>query len=307
VGEDVAGLPAFRRNHPPQWLTDAQIRRALRSGDLVVRRRGVLIGRRRLDWDPPHVVAIQEAIAGLRRGSRAYACLGSAAQLHGISRLGRAPRRVRLYREHGGPWRDEDVAVLVCSLPPEHLTVVGGVPATTAARTAVDLGRWVTLRSAVVVVDSTMRLGVSRDQLDEVIVRCRRWPGIRNARAAVAFADPRAASPLESISRVVFRRLGVPAPDLQVPLGPDPDWPVGVVDFYWPEFGVIGEADGLLKYDDEEDEPRALRAEKLRQENLEALGYIVVRWTWDDIWRRPEWVVLRIRRAMAEGARRRIA
>lgn len=304
--EDAAGLPPFRRNRPPEWLTEARIRRALRSGDLVARRRGVLIGRRRLQCDPPHIVAMQEAIAGLRRGSPAYACLGSAAQLHGISRLGRAPRRVRLYREHGGPWRDEDVAVLVCSLPPEHLTVIEGVPATTAARTAVDLGRWVTFLSAVVVVDSTMRRGVTRGQLEDVIVRCRRWPGIRNARAAVAFADPRAASALESISRVVFHQMGLPAPELQVPLGPDPDWPVGIVDFYWEEFGVIGEADGLLKYDDE-DEPQALRAEKLRQESLEALGYIVVRWTWDDIWRRPEWVVMRIRRAMAEGARRRIA
>jgi len=74
----------------------------------------------------------------------------------------------------------------------------------------------------------------------------------------------------------------------------------------WEEFGVVGEADGLLKYDDEE-ERLSLRLEKLRQEELEALGYIVVRWTWDDIWRRPEWVVARIRRAMAEGARRRTA
>jgi very-short-patch-repair endonuclease len=68
---------------------------------------------------------------------------------------------------------------------------------------------------------------------------------------------------------------------------------------------VIGEADGLLKYDDAR--PLSLRAEKLRQEALEARGYIVVRWTWDDIWRRPDWVVSRLRRAMAEGARRRTA
>jgi hypothetical protein len=123
----------------------------------------------------------------------------------------------------------------------------------------------------------------------------------------IDFADERAASPLESISRLAFADFGLPPPEPQVTLVWD-EWgnPKIIVDFYWPDFGVVGEADGLLKYDDL-DEPRAnpLRAEKLRQEELENLGYIVVRWTWDDIWRRPEWVVARLRRAFREGSRQR--
>ena len=191
--------------------------------------------------------------------------------------------------------------MLVCSLPAEHVEIVQGVPATTCARTAVDLARWVSFRSAVVVMDSALRRNSSPTQLDAVVARCSRWPGIRAARRAAQFADARAESPLESISRVVFAEAGLPAPDLQRPIG-DPEWPTGIVDFFWEEFGVIGEADGLMKYDD--DERRSLRAEKLRQEALEALGYVVVRWTWDDIWRRPDWVVARLQRAMREGARR---
>ena len=142
--EDVAGLPPFRRDQAPDWLTAARVRRALRAGDLVASRRGVLVGRRRIDDDArdEHALATEIAVVGTR-GSPAYACLGSAAVLHGISRLGRPPRRVRLYRERGGPWRDEAIAVLVCALPPEHVTVVRGVPATTLPRTAVDLARWV--------------------------------------------------------------------------------------------------------------------------------------------------------------------
>ena len=135
---------------------------------------------------------------------------------------------------------------------------------------------------------------------------CVRWPGIRKARRAIEFADHRAESPLESISRVAFAERGLPRPELQVPL-PCPERPVGIVDFYWEEFGVVGEADGLLKYDEDSDQPAPLRAEKLRQEALEALGYIVVRWTWDDIWRRPMWVVQRLGNAFQEGARRRTA
>jgi very-short-patch-repair endonuclease len=102
--------------------------------------------------------------------------------------------------------------------------------------------------------------------------------------------------------------MGLPPPELQVTLAWD-EWgnPRIIVDFYWPEYGVVGEADGLMKYDVNADEPNPLRAEKLRQEELEALGYVIVRWTWDDIWRRPEWVASRLRTAFREATRRRTA
>jgi hypothetical protein len=150
--------------------------------------------------------------------------------------------------------------------------------------------------------DSAMRLGCPREELEAVVDRCRRWPGIRKARAGLEFADPRAASPLESISRFAFREMGLPTPELQVVLMRD-EWgnPTVIVDFYWEEFGVVGEADGLLKYDDEG--ATSLRNEKLRQEKIEGLGLIVVRWTWEDIWRRPDWVAMRLRRAFAAGRR----
>jgi very-short-patch-repair endonuclease len=303
--EDVAGLPPFRPCDAPSWLSTAHIRRAVRSGDLVVGRRGVLVGRRRLqlatEERDSHLLAIQVAAAGLRGGSPAYACLGSAAVVHQLSRLGRPPQRVRLYREKGGPWRDEEVAVLCCGLPGRHVQVCEGVPATTRARTTVDLARWVTFRSGVVVADSALRRGCTRAELERVVADCTRWPGIRRARDVVAFADGRSESPLESISRVAIRDMGLPAPELQVGLGGAV--PVGIVDFYWEDYGVVGEADGMLKYDD--DEKTSLREEKLRQEALEDLGLIVVRWTWEQIWRQPDWVAMRLRRAFRQGAQRR--
>lgn len=312
--EDVAGLPPFRRAEAPPWLSEARIRRALRSGDLVCERRGVLVGRRRValaSGTAAHVLETQVAITGLRGGSTAYACLGSAAVLHRLARLGRPPQRVRLYRERGGPWRDDRIAVLVCSLPRAHVTCLQGVPTTTCARTAVDLARWVTFRSAVVVMDSALRNGCGIEEIDAVVGDCTRWPGIRHARKAALFADGRAESPLESISRVVMHEAGLPAPALQVPLGIDEmGVPTGVVDFYWDDYRLIGEADGLLKYDEEPaaDGESTLRAEKLRQEALEALDYRVVRWTWNDIWYRPDWVMERLRRAMTpRGVRPRRA
>lgn len=306
MDEPLELLPPTRRSEIA--ASDAAIRSALRRGRLIPLRRGVLAGRVAVDraednGQARHALRAKSAILATE-GAPAYACLGSAALLHGFSRLGQAPERVRLYRARGRPWRDGDVAILTCGLPPSHLGEVMGVPSTTAARTVVDLARWVSFRGGVVVADSALRLGVDRHACESVARDCARWPGIRKAREVIAFADRRAASPLESISRVAFRDLGLPPPEPQVTLAWD-DFgnPRIIVDFYWEDYSVVGEADGLLKYDDSE--PLTLRAEKLRQEELEAMGYVVVRWTWDDIWRRPEWVAGRIRSAFAEGPRRR--
>lgn len=65
------------------------------------------------------------------------------------------------------------------------------------------------------------------------------------------------------------------------------DWGdlLGVVDFYWPEYGVIGEADGRLKYRRSSRgqplRPTTLLDEKYRQELLED-RHVVVRWGWSD-------------------------
>ena len=302
--DDIGHFPPTLRKDLP--LDDAHIRSAVRLGKLLALRRGVFAGR--IAWDEAddrgrHLLLAQAAILATS-GEPASACLGSAAIAHGFARLGQPARRIRLYRAKGGPWRDDQVAVLTCGLPPAHVTDMDGLSVTTGARTVVDLARWVSFRGGVVIADSALRKGVARREMEQVTRDCVRWPGIRKAREVIKFADERAASPLESVSRVAFHELGLPAPELQVTLVWD-DYgnPKFIVDFFWEDFGVIGEADGLLKYDDEE--RLSLRAEKLRQEELEAMGFIVVRWTWDDIWRRPEWVATRIRAAFAQASRRR--
>jgi hypothetical protein len=173
--------------------------------------------------------------------------------------------------------------------------------ATTPAWTVVDIARRSTFRSGVVSADSALRLSCGREELQEVLDFCRHWPGRRRAVDVCEFADGRAESPLESISRVFMRDWDLPAPELQHPIY-DGTGLVGRVDFYWPAYRVVGEADGLLKYD-----PSVGRLEKLRAMRLEDLDHELVRWTWDEIWRRPEQVHARIRRAFRRAGRRRIA
>jgi len=178
------------------------------------------------------------------------------------------------------------VVVHHAGLPPGHVVDAGGLPSTSAARTVVDLARSSPFRAGVVTADAALRRrSCTAADLAAAVAACAGWPGVRRARDVMAFADPRSASPLESISRVAFADFGLPRPRLQAQLAS-----LDVVDFLWPDYGVVGEADGMGKYTS----PHVLRAEKLREERLSVDGYSVVRWTWEEVFRRPDAVAWRV-------------
>lgn len=111
-------------------------------------------------------------------------------------------------------------------------------------------------------------------------------------RSVLPLARTGSQTPLESISRYRLVRHGIDEPELQVPLH-DHDGLIGFADMAWLKLGVIGEADGLAKYESRDDYSR----EKVREDRIRALGFIVVRWTWDQIIRDTPSVVARIRHA----------
>ncbi len=111
----------------------------------------------------------------------------------------------------------------------------------------------------------------------------------RHLLEVVPLADPRRESALESLSYGRMRQAGLPLPAMQVPIRTS----VGTVypDFLWADFLLIGEADGFGKYDD----PESLAREKIRQQALEELGFLVIRWTSEEMRLRPAAVLARIR------------
>jgi hypothetical protein len=141
-------------------------------------------------------------------------------------------------------------------------------------------------------------------ELTAELDRCVRWPGIRAAREAIAFADARGESVLESRSRLKIRDAALPAPEPQARIGNESRRFVGRVDFYWDEYGVVGEADGDMKYDGSDTE--ALIEEKKRQERLENLGLEIVRWGTSDLADFAD-VARRLRRAFARGLRKPVS
>jgi hypothetical protein len=226
----------------------------------------------------------------------------SAAVWHDLPLLGRDPVVPQLVRPKAhvsdrATSRHERLA----TLPEADVVVVDGLSVTGLGRTVVDLARGEGLRSGVVVADAALRAGLSQEVLLDVAQRCAGWPGGAEGLKVARFADGLAESPLESLSRVGFRRLGLPAPELQVEVWEGRRF-VARVDHLWRATDTVGQADGALKYDGR----RQVLADKWQDEWLENLGFEVVRWGWEHAWRPRGVLDVRVRRAMARGARQEL-
>ena len=203
---------------------------------------------------------------------------------HGLPILGRPPQKPQLTRAPRHPRdRSESTWPKVAPLDEAERTVAGGVPVTALARTACDVARTSSFREGIVVADAVLRRRVERADLLAAVRRCHSWPGGPAALRVAQFADGRADGPLESLTRVAYAWEGLPAPETQIEVwSPYGDF-LGLVDFLFREQRVVGEADGLGKYD----KPLALQKEKMREEGLRACGLEVVRNVWDDVWTAP--------------------
>ncbi len=278
-----------------------RLRSLTRSGDLVRVRYGVYATRNAVAWaadDPRRCHALAVIAAMSSAGRDTVGSHHSAALVHGLDLLEPAPRDIvtltgAVSRTSNRPTAG-GIVFHVAALPPSHVTKCLGVPVTTAARTVADLARMVPFMEAVVVADSALRLGKApKLELERALECCPRWPGAARARTAIAFADERAESALESCARVVFDRCGLEPPELQVIFRGE-----GFAfraDFYWAQHKTIAEADGMAKYED----PQRARDQIRRDRLLRDAGYKVVHFTWRELFETPDTVVARIRRAYA--------
>jgi Protein of unknown function (DUF559) len=221
----------------------------------------------------------------------------SAAILHGLALHPGTPGLVVLTKPLGrrsNRLKSEGLIVHAAELPAGHTTKQFDIPVTTVARTVVDVARNSPFMSGVVTADYALHAdGVTTEALFAVCDSCERWPGIRTARRVIEFSDARAESVLESCARVIFAEHGLERPALQVTFHGD-DFAY-TVDFYWPRYNVIAEADGRVKY---ENPGRAIEQLK-RDQKLRDLGKKVVHFTWPELFGETATVIARIRQAWA--------
>jgi hypothetical protein len=237
-------------------------------------------------------------------GPEAAASHHDAAVIHGLDLLDHPPADfvavTRPFGLAGSRTGRPGIRVHNASLPPGHVTTRHRIRVTSAARTVIDLARNCSFRSGVVTADSALHSRqTSKADLLAVIQACPRWPGIHRARAVADFADARAESVFESISRVVFHEQRLPPPELQVWVGGDA-LVIGRVDFLWRRYRTVAEADGVIKYSD----PNRARLQLQRDAELREAGFEVVHFTWNELHLAPGQVAQSIRAAFRRGAAR---
>lgn len=160
-----------------------------------------------------------------------------------------------------------------------------GMPATSALRTAIDLGRQPSLVEAVVAVDMALRKRlVSVDELRSYVSSHARRSGIAQLRRVVDLAEPGSESPMETRLRLLLVLAGLPQPQTQAPLYDDKGRFVGRPDLYYPAQRLGIEYDGVTHRDSLVDDNR-------RQNRLLDAGYRLLRFTAADIHRTPDTVV----------------
>jgi very-short-patch-repair endonuclease len=281
-------------------LTDARTRSLVRSGALVRVWHGVYATRSAVEWAKAspvrgHALLVMAVRASVGRDS--VASHQSAALIHGLDLFPRPPDGVILTRptaRRSGRLRSDGLFFHAAELPDDHVTRILGATVTTVPRTVVDLARASSFMSAVVTADSALRAdATTKEALIATCAACAGWPGVRQARRAVDFSDPRAESVLESCARVIFQEHGLDPPELQFTItGPDFRYSV---DFYWPKYRVIAEADGEIKYSD----PRRAIRQLERDQRLRDHGYKVIHFTWRELFQTPLAVIERVRKAFA--------
>ena len=91
----------------------------------------------------------------------------------------------------------------------------------------------------------------------------------------------------------LIRAAGLPEPLVNHPVGPY------VVDFAWPQHGVLVETDGWATHGYR----AAFERDRARDAHLSALGYVVLRFTWRQVSAEPMHVAATIAAALSRGSR----
>jgi hypothetical protein len=244
------------------------------------------------------LTAASRAVAAWLWSGRSATAAGlSAAALHGTRWID-PTHPAELYRRNGKPV--DGIVIHRDELWDDELCVTRGMPATTPARTAFDLGRRKGLISAVTHLDALARATNLKAVDIEALVP--RHPGVRGLvqlRGVLRLMDGGAESPPESRTRLLLVRAGLPKPETQIVVANDFGYPFARIDMGYRELKVGIEFDGAHHWTD----PAQRTADIDRYAELGALGWRIVRVSSDLLRYRPEVVIARVCAALrAAGA-----
>ncbi len=159
-------------------------------------------------------------------------------------------------------------------LRPGETQTIHGLPVTTPARAAFDLGRRLPLQQGVQRIDALMN--ATDVQVGEIEAVAAGHPGVRGLgrlRRTLMLVDGGAESPYESLTRLLLIRSGFPVPRTQIPVLDEYGCVVARIDLGWPEYRVGVDFDGAHHWTD----PRQRTRDIERYARLAELGWLDVR------------------------------
>lgn len=275
-----------RRQLLDAGLSQTAVRDRVRSGRLVRLHRGVYaVGHARLRREGHWLAAVLAAGPGAVLSHR------DAAGLHDLRPANHARIDVTTTAERKGTSKIAVHRARV--LAADEVTTVHGIPATTVARTLVDLAGHVPhdhLARAIREAERRRTFDFRAVETAMARVRGRRGKGHGALRAALAECaaleqhDTR--SPLEDAFLRLLRDHGLPLPSTNVLVDGF------VVDAVWRVQRIVVELDGRAFHDDR----WAFEADRERDAALTSAGWRVVRFTHRQVTRRPDHVVETLRR-----------
>ncbi len=215
-------------------------------------------------------------------------CGVSAARLHGLAGLPRwTPSELPHVLLPAGQTRNARRGVRRHSgLREGERTSLAGLPVTSLARTVTDLASPLRLDDLICVLDSALAAGWVPGSPPR--------RGLRKFLAALAEADGRSESALETLLRLLLSRAGLSPEALQVKVSDGRGRVFARLDMAWPSVLLAVEADGREYHD----APQALYRDRIRANDLELSGWTILRFTWADLLHRPEWIIAQVRRAI---------
>lgn len=195
----------------------------------------------------------------------------SAAALHG-SKWVDTSRPVDIIHDNRHPtpglqiWGDR--------LTDDEIEMIAGVPATTPARTALDLACWYPLTTAVSALDALARATEFKPaDVELLLARYRGRRGLERARVSLSLVDAGAQSPKETWLRLVLVQGGLPRPETQLPVYDEYGDVIAYLDMGWDDIKVAVEYDGEQHRTDRGQYTWDVR----RLELVERRGWILVR------------------------------
>ncbi|MDP9222048.1 MAG: endonuclease domain-containing protein, partial [Actinomycetota bacterium] len=183
-------------------------------------------------------------------------------------------------------------------LGPDEMSVLGRLPVTSELRTAADLLAhlpWDEARSLLAWLVTRRR--VTTDDLAAAVAQRPRRVGTAQLRRLIAASRTGSLSAAEDRLHRLLRAADIRGWRANAPVVVS-GRVVAVVDVLFATARVVVEVDGYGSHSS----PAAFQRDRARQNDLVAAGYVVLRFTWADIERRPAHVVERIRTAVARAA-----